>query len=227
MHPSKSWDELVTSTTVLYEEARLARLGTEKFMLDGRHTGTGGGNHIVLGGPTPGRLPAVAPARLAALAGELLAEPPLALAPIQQPLHRPDRAKRPRVDEARNDSLYELDIAFRQDRPIAAGSARPGSWTACSATCSLTPPATRTAPSSASTSSIRPTAAAAGSGLLEMRAFEMPPHARMSLAQQLLLRAPDRASSGSSPTQRTSSAGAPTSTTAGCCRTSSGAISAT
>ena len=53
MHPSKSWDELVERTTVLYEEARQTRLGTEKFMLDGRHTGTGGGNHIIIGGETP------------------------------------------------------------------------------------------------------------------------------------------------------------------------------
>ena len=53
MHPSKSWDELVQRTTVLYEEARQTRLGTEKFMLDGRHTGTGGGNHIIIGGDTP------------------------------------------------------------------------------------------------------------------------------------------------------------------------------
>ena len=51
MHPAASWDELVKNTTALYEEARLSRLATEKFMLDGRHTGTGGGNHIVVGGP--------------------------------------------------------------------------------------------------------------------------------------------------------------------------------
>ena len=53
IHPAASWDELVENTQVLYEEAHLARLGTEKFMLDGRHTGTGGGNHVVLGGLTP------------------------------------------------------------------------------------------------------------------------------------------------------------------------------
>ena len=53
MHPSKTWDELVERTTAVYEEARQTRLGTEKFMVDGRHTGTGGGNHIIIGGETP------------------------------------------------------------------------------------------------------------------------------------------------------------------------------
>jgi uncharacterized protein (DUF2126 family) len=48
---------MVRDTHILYEEARLARLGTEKFMLDGRHTGTGGGNHVTLGGPTPADSP--------------------------------------------------------------------------------------------------------------------------------------------------------------------------
>ena len=52
VHPAHGWDELVVTTTALYEEARHAALGTEKFMVDGRHTGTGGGNHIVVGGPT-------------------------------------------------------------------------------------------------------------------------------------------------------------------------------
>src|SRR5439155_7529911 len=57
LHPAHNWDELVKNTTVLYEEARQSRLGTEKFMLDGRHVGTGGGNHIVIGGPTPADSP--------------------------------------------------------------------------------------------------------------------------------------------------------------------------
>ena len=57
VHPAHIWEEFKEITTTLYEEARLSRLGTEKFMLDGRHTGTGGGNHIVLGGTTPADSP--------------------------------------------------------------------------------------------------------------------------------------------------------------------------
>lgn len=50
--PSESWEQLETLTETLYGVARECRLGTEKFDLNGRHTGTGGGNHVVLGGPT-------------------------------------------------------------------------------------------------------------------------------------------------------------------------------
>ena len=57
IHPANSWDQLVSTTTALYEQARLTRLGTDKFLVDGRHTGTGGGNHIVLGGATPADSP--------------------------------------------------------------------------------------------------------------------------------------------------------------------------
>ncbi len=59
-HPVETWDDLVRNTTILYEEARLTRLTTEKFMLDGRHTGTGGGNHIVVGGAKPSDSPSCA-----------------------------------------------------------------------------------------------------------------------------------------------------------------------
>jgi uncharacterized protein (DUF2126 family) len=57
IHPSKNWQELVDNTTALYEEAFLSRLGTEKFMVDGRHTGTGGGNHVTIGGAKPADSP--------------------------------------------------------------------------------------------------------------------------------------------------------------------------
>ena len=60
IHPASSWDQLVDQTSFLYDSARLSRLTTEKFMLDGRHTGTGGGNHFVLGGATTNDSPSCA-----------------------------------------------------------------------------------------------------------------------------------------------------------------------
>ena len=98
----------------------------------------------------------------------------------------------PRVDEGRRDARYELEIAFEQvDAPVKR---RRHGWSiASSATCWSTAPATRIAPSSASTSCSRPIQSTGRLGLVEFRAFEMPPHARMSLAQQLLLRALRRA----------------------------------
>ena len=160
-------------------------------MLDGRHTGTGGGNHFVLGGATPADSPFLRrPDLLRSLIAYWHNHPSLSY--LFSGLFLGPTSQAPRVDEARHDSLYELEIAFSRFRR-ADSRRRRGSSIARSAICWSTSPATRTARSSASTSSTRRTSSSGRRGLLELRAFEMPPHARMSLAQQLLLRALDRA----------------------------------
>ena len=185
LHPSASWDELVKNTTALYEEARLSRLGTEKFMLDGRHTGTGGGNHILIGGACPADSPLLRnPSLLRSLIGYWHNHP--ALSYLFSGLFVGPTSQAPRFDEARNDQVYEMEIAFQQIKENAP-----------------TPPWTvdrvfRDLLIDASGSTHRaefsidklyaPDSAAGRLGLLEMRAFEMPPHSRMSLTQHLLLR---------------------------------------
>ena len=184
IHPAASWDELEHNTVVLYEQARLSRLGTEKFMLDGRHTGTGGGNHVTLGGPS-------------VLDSPFLRRPDLLRSLITYWQHHPalsylfsglfigPTSQAPRVDERSAEVLRELERSFEEIEQGVAPEVIDRALRSF-----LTDLTGNTHRAEFCIDKLySPDSLAGRQGLVEFRGFEMPPHARMSLAQISLLRA--------------------------------------
>lgn len=195
IHPAENWDEVVHNITTLYEQARLSGLSAEKFMLDGRHTGTGGGNHIIIGGPTPADSP-------------LLRQPHLLRSLITYWQHHPGlsylfssafigpTSQAPRVDEGRDEQLYELEVAFEQISDATSMESKGNTdesplWLVDRLLRHLLVDLTGNTHRAefCIDKLYSPDSARGRLGLLEMRAFEMPPHAQMSVVQMLLIRA--------------------------------------
>ena len=185
VHPAKSWNDLIKTISSLYEQARECRLGTEKFMLDGKHTGTGGGNHVTLGAAKAEDSPFLRkPHLLSSMLRYWQNHPSLSYLFSGQFIGPTSQA--PRVDEARDDNLYELEIAMQQ--LPKAGNDKP--WMIDRILRNFLIDLTGNTHRSefCIDKLYSPDSATGRLGLVEFRNFEMPPHWQMSAVQMLLIR---------------------------------------
>ncbi|MEU7139271.1 transglutaminase family protein [Nocardia sp. NPDC046473] len=201
VQPTVSFAEQSELLSTLYEQARLARLSTESFDVDGTHSGTGGGNHITLGGATPARSPMLRrPDLLVSMLTYWQRHPSLSYLFAGRFIGPTSQA--PRVDEGREETLYELEIAFAELARLAKPSrlaqvSDPASRSVGSAPWHIDR-ALRHLLTDLTGNTHRaefcidklysPETARGRLGLVEMRGFEMPPHFQMAMVQSLLVR---------------------------------------
>jgi uncharacterized protein (DUF2126 family) len=198
--PTQSFAEQRKQLETLYREARAARLSTESFDVDGTHGGTGGGNHITLGGITPADSPLLRRADLLVSMLTYWQRHP-ALSYLFAGRFVGTTSQAPRVDEGRAESLYELEIAFAEIARLSsrAGEENPAHGRSASSAAWVVDRALRHLLTDITGNTHRaefcidklysPDSVRGRLGLLELRGFEMPPHYQMAMVQSLLVRA--------------------------------------
>jgi uncharacterized protein (DUF2126 family)/transglutaminase-like putative cysteine protease len=183
--PASNWEELERINTLLDEEARRYRLTAEKFAYDGNRIATGGGSHIVIGGTTLLDSPILRrPDLLRSMVAFWQNHPSLSY--LFSGMYVGPTSQYPRVDEARMDALYELEVAFRN---LPSGDCPPFVVDGLFRNLLVDSTGNSHRAEFCVDKLFPPEGLGLQLGLLELRAFEMAPHVQMNLLQMLLVRA--------------------------------------